>query len=208
MTYTYVKLPLYSFLIILVTITILAICVAILGFYAGALGARIEQLEKRLENVEHGMATAEEVFEQAREIKDYILRTAKCTPRVATEVTYQILATARLEDLDPLVLAGMAQRESNFNPAAIGKLGERGLLQVRPSTFPSWHAGDFSDWRATLEAGARFLASCFRRFRAPRLALAAYNAGPSRPPERILAISSRYADRILSIKRAIKGGRH
>ena len=205
MVYTYVKLPLYSFLIIIVTITILAICIAILGFYAGALGARIEQLEKRLENVEHGMAAAEEVFAQAQEIKAYILRTAKCTPRVATEVTYQILATARLEGIDPLDLAGMARVESNFNPAAIGKLGERGLIQIRPSTFSSWHAGDFSDWRATLEAGARYLASCLRRFRDLRLALAAYNAGPNRPPARILAISGRYADRVLAKRAAIAG---
>lgn len=170
------------------------------------LADRIADLETRLAVLDQRMTETHEVFVQAGEIKRYILRTSKRTPKQATEIAYQIIATARMEGLDPSLLAGVARQESGFNPAAVGALGERGLLQVRPSTFPSWHSGDIGDWRATLEAGARFLASCFRRFRVPRVALAAYNAGPNRHIPRILELSGSYADRALAYGRAAKGG--
>ena len=207
MTYTYIRLPRPAAAFISVLLIGFSLALLGLGWRAAEAEAEMKELKARLEAIETRLAEMEEVYEQAGQIRQYILRAARCTPRQATEIAYQIIATARIEGLDPALLAGVAKVESGFNPAAVGRLGERGLVQVRPATFASWHAGDINDWRAALEAGARFLSSCLRRFRWPRLALAAYNAGPSRPPAEILAVSGRYADRVLAAKAAIERGR-
>jgi soluble lytic murein transglycosylase len=43
-----------------------------------------------------------------------------------------------------------------------------------------WHDGALEDLRTNLELGTAFLATLLREWKDPRLALAAYNAGPTR----------------------------
>ncbi|MGE5549146.1 MAG: transglycosylase SLT domain-containing protein [Bacteroidota bacterium] len=205
MTDTYLRASAGTMVIAMSLILAVGLALISMGCYIKALNVRIDRLESKVNGYESRMNQVEEVFEQASEIKAYILKNAKCTPRQASEIAYQIMFVAKMEGLDPKLLAGMAKQESDFTPGAVGKLNERGLVQVRPTTFSEWHAGDLADWRATLEAGARYLSYCMRRFRDQRLAVAAYNAGPNRPTARILELSSRYAGRIMANRRAIGG---
>ncbi|MGE5608126.1 MAG: lytic transglycosylase domain-containing protein [Bacillota bacterium] len=203
MTDTYLRASAGTMVVAMILIVAVGLALIGMGCYIKALNVRIDRLEAKIKAYDARLDNAEEVFDQAQEIKAYILRSAKYTPRQATEIAYQIIFVAKMEGVDPKLLAGMAKQESEFNPAAVGKLNERGLVQVRPTTFSEWHAGSLLDWRATLEAGARYLSHCLSRFHNERLAIAAYNAGPNRPPARILELSSRYAGRIIANRRAI-----
>lgn len=91
--------------------------------------------------------------------------------------------------LDPHLLAAVVREESSFFPRARSKAGARGLMQLMPETARplalrrglAFGDGELLDEPgANLELGAEFLAKLFREFGDPRLALAAYNAGPVR----------------------------
>jgi soluble lytic murein transglycosylase-like protein len=78
------------------------------------------------------------------------------------------------------LLAGVAHRESNFDPNATSKAGARGLMQLLPKYFPN--AGQNTD--ADIDTAAAELSRLIKYYRrmynqstALKLALASYNAG-------------------------------
>ncbi len=88
--------------------------------------------------------------------------------------------------LDPSLVAAVVAVESDFRPGAVSRRGARGLMQLLPAAWkevaPSACPQDLCvfDPAANLEAGSRYLRRMLDRFgQDPRLALAAYNAGPS-----------------------------
>ena len=102
------------------------------------------------------------------------------------------------EKLNPYLLLAIAETESSFYPQAVGKVGERGLVQVRYGTFKMMmQEGDFYHWRDTLEAGANYLVYLLNRFKGNTiLALAGYNAGPNRTRDRLLEIGRPYVRKV------------
>ncbi|MGH7355252.1 MAG: transglycosylase SLT domain-containing protein, partial [Candidatus Rokuibacteriota bacterium] len=116
-------------------------------------------------------------------------------PRAFWEMLYplgwraEIDAAARRAGLDPFLVAAVVREESNYYPRAVSRAGARGLMQLMPATAQpmaevrGWPFGGgtlLDDPRANLEMGTVFLAGLLREFSDPRLALAAYNAGPKR----------------------------
>ncbi|WP_341235935.1 lytic transglycosylase domain-containing protein [uncultured Sulfitobacter sp.] len=67
--------------------------------------------------------------------------------------------------------------ESAYNPRAVSHAGAIGLGQLMPDTARALGV-DPNNWRQNLDGSARYLASMLELFGDPRLALAAYNAGP------------------------------
>ncbi len=112
-----------------------------------------------------------------------------CTPsRGAAEV----METAQRAGIDPFLVAAVVREESSYYPRAVSRAGARGLMQLMPGTAQpmaavrgwSFRGGDLLDEpAANIELGANFLAGLLREFGDPRLALAAYNAGPRRARE-------------------------
>ncbi|MBB4636280.1 transglycosylase SLT domain-containing protein [Longimicrobium terrae] len=101
-----------------------------------------------------------------------------------------LTAEADRADVDPYLLAGLVRQESSFRPDAKSWVGATGLSQIMPATG-AWLAPNagVSNFDASLLAvpeinlrmGARYLGDQLERYRGKRdLALAAYNAGPSR----------------------------
>ncbi|MDG1008430.1 MAG: lytic transglycosylase domain-containing protein [Amylibacter sp.] len=72
----------------------------------------------------------------------------------------------------------LVQQESNWNPKTKSQAGAIGLAQLMPLTAKSLGVDPY-DPRQNLEGGARYLKQQYDKFRSWRLALAAYNAGPS-----------------------------
>lgn len=94
--------------------------------------------------------------------------------------------------LDPHLVAAVVREESSFFPRALSPAGARGLMQLMPQTARSlalrrglaFGNGELLDEPGpNLELGAEVLSGLLREFGDPRLALAAYNAGPARVRE-------------------------
>jgi len=108
-------------------------------------------------------------------------------PRAFWEMLYpfgwraEVSEAANEAGLDPYLVAAVVREESSYHPGAVSRSGARGLMQLMPATArPLGGNGDLDDPVLNLTLGARFLAGLLREFGDPRLALAAYNAGPTR----------------------------
>jgi len=116
-------------------------------------------------------------------------------PRAFWEMVYpfgwrsEVSEAARHAGLDPFFVAAVVREESSYYPRAVSRAGARGLMQLMPATAQpmaenrglAFRNGQLLDEPgANLQLGASFLATQLREFGDPRLALAAYNAGPKR----------------------------
>lgn len=91
----------------------------------------------------------------------------------------EINAAAKKYGLDPALLAGLVKQESGFNPNARSSAGATGLTQLMPATAKSLGVNDATDPIQALDGGAKYLKQMLDKFGGdPKLALAAYNAGP------------------------------
>ena len=95
------------------------------------------------------------------------------------ELEALIRQTAVREGVPPELFMRVIGAESSFNHGSIGAKGERGLAQLMPDTAKELGV-DPSDIRQNLAGGARYLRQQIDRFGSYPLALAAYNAGPSK----------------------------
>jgi hypothetical protein len=84
---------------------------------------------------------------------------------------------ARRNNLDPDLFLRLIQQESGFQPHVTSSAGAYGPAQLMPGTAADLGV-DPRDPLQNLEGGARYLRQQMDTFGDPRLALAAYNAGP------------------------------
>lgn len=92
-------------------------------------------------------------------------------------------AAAAAQGLDPKLLHAVIAVESAYRPDARSSApggGAGGLTQLMPQTARELGVEDRFDPAENVHGGARYLATQLRRFGDVRLALAAYNSGPSR----------------------------
>ncbi len=123
-----------------------------------------------------------------------VLRASEIKPRVVAPVEPDAAAprrqpasldafiaeTARRYDVDPLLVRSVIEVESAGNPWAISPKGAQGLMQLMPATARRFDVGNtFNPWE-NIEGGVRYLKYLLALFGDERLALAAYNAGPTR----------------------------
>ncbi len=128
-------------------------------------------------------------------------------PHQRAEVADAVLRAARESAVDALLLVAVIERESRFRATARSHRGAVGLMQLRRSA--ARHAAaelglpgplDLHDPTTNIRLGAAYLASLERDLGTLRLALAAYNRGPSAIRRRLRrgqAVRSRYAREVL-----------
>lgn len=85
---------------------------------------------------------------------------------------------ANRHGVDPDLFERLVSAESGGNPRAVSPAGAMGLAQLMPATAQVLGVEDPFDPVQNLDGGARYLRSMMDRFGDPRLAVAAYNAGP------------------------------
>lgn len=96
-----------------------------------------------------------------------------------SKFTNEIAAAAAQHGVDVGLLTALVEQESRFNPQAVSPVGAQGLTQLMPATARSLGVTNPMDPVQNLNGGAKYLAQMMREFDGnPRLALAAYNAGP------------------------------
>jgi soluble lytic murein transglycosylase-like protein len=106
------------------------------------------------------------------------------TPVVATPVVDQrspremVESAAKKNGLPPNFVHSVVAAESGYRPDAVSPKGAIGLMQLMPATAQAYGA-DPRDPAQNVEAGAAYLRELLIKYDGdPRLALAAYNAGP------------------------------
>jgi soluble lytic murein transglycosylase-like protein len=96
-----------------------------------------------------------------------------------TPFASEITAAAKRNGVDPALLAGLVEQESNFDPNAGSPAGAQGLTQLMPATAASLGVTNVHDPAQALEGGAKYLRQQLDRFGGDvARALAAYTAGP------------------------------
>jgi soluble lytic murein transglycosylase-like protein len=90
-----------------------------------------------------------------------------------------IAAAAQRYGIDPAVLHGLIQQESDFDPTSTSGAGALGLTQLMPGTAVSLGVTNPLDPAQSIDGGARYLREQLDAFGGDVVkALAAYNAGP------------------------------
>lgn len=108
---------------------------------------------------------------------------AEAPPRVASlsqPFQAEIALAAERHGLDEKLLHAVVMTESAYHPGAVSPAGAGGLTQLMPGTARELGVTDRFDPVENLRGGADYLARQIVRFGDLRLALAAYNSGPSR----------------------------
>lgn len=94
------------------------------------------------------------------------------------DVDSAINEMAEKYNLDPALVAAIAEQESGFNQSAQSEAGAMGIMQLMPGTAEGLGV-DPSDLRGNLEGGAKYLRQMLDKYDGDvEKALAAYNAGP------------------------------
>jgi soluble lytic murein transglycosylase-like protein len=104
----------------------------------------------------------------------------ECQRIPPTEIGNYLEQVAKRESLDPDLLHVVIAQESSFFPCAVSHKGAMGMMQLMPATAADLGVVNPLDAEENIDGGARYLSYLLERFGGDlRLALAAYNAGPT-----------------------------
>lgn len=131
-----------------------------------------------------------EVFELLKVYSVLKSQRTGLSDRSTWEISGAILEESRKNSIDPALILAVMSVESGFQDDAVSSKGARGLMQIRPFVgsalarkvnLASWE-GEESLYDPTLniKLGVFYLSYLKKSFRDLRLALAAYNWGPTK----------------------------
>jgi soluble lytic murein transglycosylase-like protein len=104
-----------------------------------------------------------------------------CDPIAEPELARLVTEHSTKHELKPDLLRAVIRKESAGKPCAISPKGAQGLMQIMPATAAMFDLKDPFDPTQNIDAGAKFLRQLLTKYSGDvSLALAAYNAGPSR----------------------------
>ncbi|MEX2301740.1 MAG: lytic transglycosylase domain-containing protein [Bryobacterales bacterium] len=106
---------------------------------------------------------------------------AGCERIPPPQISNYLESVAERESLDPDLLHVVIAQESSFFPCAVSHKGAMGMMQLMPATAADLGVTNPFDAKENIDGGARYLGYLLQRFGGDlKLALAAYNAGPTR----------------------------
>lgn len=111
-----------------------------------------------------------------------------------------IVAKSERHDVDPCLVTAIAYRESSFRVAAVGRRGERGLMQTSRWLImhDRGHCGNIDTVDGQLECGVSWLSMQLHSTTSPLLAVARYASGRKYPKSKAFSVAR---DRLALAKR-------
>jgi hypothetical protein len=114
-------------------------------------------------------------------IGSFLFKPVRANESRVNKVATAIMHHAKLNNIDPLLVAAVIRVESKFDERAVGSSGEIGLLQLHPR----WFADATFDVEQNIELGVRHLAWSKKHcpHRAGHTWVICFNNGTSRTPK-------------------------
>ncbi len=119
---------------------------------------------------------------QARDDFSKLLKSLseKKTPTKEERISQAVTEASEKYRLPPALILGVIKQESGFKPCAESPCGAQGLMQLMPETAKDLGVKDSLNIEQNIDGGSRYLRQMLDQFGGDtKLALAAYNAGPS-----------------------------
>ena len=135
---------------------------------------------------------------------------------IASVLARGILHESEKNSLDPVLILALIQVESRFDHQAVSPRGAQGLMQVRPivvteladeGKIPACLKSSLKDPLVNVQVGVSYLAHLNEMFGDLKVALTAYNWGPTRIRRKLLAketIPLQYANKVLQVQRTME----
>ena len=166
--------------------------------------------------------------DQARAVKEYHtakirsalkLQRAKMSPAAMVVLARSIMEATDKYALDPMLVLAIIQVESRFDHKAVSSQGAQGLMQIQPPVvtalveegrIPPFERKtnlNLIDPLVNVKVGASYLAHLKEMFGDLKVALTAYNSGPTWVSKRLAAgerLPLAYASKVLTTQRALE----
>lgn len=115
---------------------------------------------------------------------------------------------AKINNVDPDLIAAIIQQESGGNFKAVSPAGAQGLMQLMPQTARGLGVTNSFDPEQNIAGGAKYIAQMLRRYNGNiEKALWAYNAGPGNADKgRLPAETRKYIPSVMARYRRLKSG--
>ena len=154
------------------------------AYHAMGLRAEMMALQKEVLELQKDIKRLEDAYKdllgEASTIKAHALAHNPALSSVqAGQIAAEVVKQSRLYGLVPGFVAAVIAAESGWRPGAVSAKGAVGLMQIMPATARMLGV-DPHDWRENVAGGVRYLKALIDRFGHVEVALAAYNAGPTR----------------------------
>lgn len=147
------------------------------AYHAMGLRAEVLQLREDMKRLEDAY---KDLLGEASTIKAHALaHNPALSSAQAGQIAAEVVKQSRLYGLAPEFIAAVIAAESGWRPGAVSAAGAVGLMQLMPGTARSLGINPH-DWRQNVAGGVRYLKALIDRFGHVEVALAAYNAGPTR----------------------------
>ena len=153
--------------------------------------------------------------QQLTKIQTALALQSTMSPAARARVAQSIKKSSDKYSLDPMLVLAIIQVESHFDHKAVSSSGAQGLMQVQPAAVtalvregkvPRVKAQRIKDPPINVELGVSYLAYLRDLFGDWKVALTAYNSGPSLVSKKIAAnenLALGYARRVLSARREL-----
>ncbi|TFD99295.1 lytic transglycosylase domain-containing protein [Jeotgalibacillus salarius] len=107
------------------------------------------------------------------------MQAAEVKSKAAQPLDEIIKAASEKYQVPEKLVRSVIQHESNFNPDAVSHAGASGLMQLMPGTAKWLGVKNIFDPSENVQGGVKYLRDMLNKYNQdPKLALAAYNAGP------------------------------
>ncbi len=170
---------------------VVLVLVGLLTFTVYAMTSRSQLVELPDKKTNSVSDLPNQNLDEASKVREFIKQKNRyLTEAEVNRLTMAFLSSSKANGVDLWLLLSVAASESHFRADVISGAGCIGIMQIKPTTAYSVGIDPDSLYNPerNIEAGTRYLRRLLDKYDDESLAVAAYNAGPSRVTTSVPAI--------------------